>query len=98
MVLTFYFHDLEKVAKYSGNEDLFKEFEGFEHYQDFIFSKTREYGVEFSDEHVNAIKYVHGENEDYHPTINVMGPLAAFIHCCDYKSARIWPNHPKQDK
>jgi len=45
---------------------------------------------------LNALKYVHGEGNDYNPEVNVQGPLAAFVHCCDTFSARVWPDFPKE--
>ncbi len=44
----------------------------------------------------NALKYAEGEKQDYHPTKRVMNPLAAFVHCCDTISARIWFDEPKK--
>ena len=46
------------------------------------------------DQHYNAVKYAHGEGDDYHATLRVQTPLAAFVHHCDNTSARIWPNEP----
>lgn len=51
--------------------------------------------IKLSQEHLHALKYCHGEEEDYHPTKRIMSPLAAFIHCCDTISARIWYQYPK---
>ncbi|MFH0856626.1 MAG: hypothetical protein V1860_01880 [bacterium] len=66
------------------------------------FEKTMEmldkYHLKLSKKHVNALKYCHGENEDYHPTKKIMNPLAAFIHCCDTISARIWYQYPKHKR
>ncbi len=42
----------------------------------------------------NAIKYAHGEGDDYHPTDRIQSPLAAFVHHCDNHSARIWFDKP----
>ena len=41
-----------------------------------------------------AVKYAHGEGDDYHPTERVQSPLAAFVHHCDNTSARIWFDYP----
>lgn len=48
-----------------------------------------------NDDHRNAIKYAHGEGDDYHPTDRIQGPLAAFVHHCDNTSARIWFDWPR---
>lgn len=43
-----------------------------------------------SNSELNALKYVHGEGKDHNPNTRVMNELAAFVHCCDTISARIW--------
>lgn len=45
---------------------------------------------------LNALTYVEGEKNDYHPSKRIMNPLAAFVHCCDTISARIWFDEPKK--
>ncbi|MGK0208778.1 MAG: hypothetical protein ACI83O_000032 [Patescibacteria group bacterium] len=97
-LLTIYLHDLEKAWKYGGTQKEQEEVQGFPHYQDFIQSKIKEYKFDLSPEHHNAIKYVHGESDDYSPTERIQGPLAAFIHICDNISARIWHDYPKEEK
>lgn len=47
--------------------------------------------------HWNAIKYAHGEGDDYHPTDRIQCPLAAFVHHCDNTSARIWFDKPSPE-
>lgn len=39
---------------------------------------------------VNALKYCHGEGNDYQKTRRIQLPLAAHVHHCDNTSARIW--------
>lgn len=95
-LLILFLHDLEKPWKYAGNEEQKKEVARFADYQDFIKSKINEYGFVLSDEHMNALKYVHGEGNDYDPHIRVQSPLAAFVHICDTISARIWFDFPKE--
>jgi hypothetical protein len=53
----------------------------------------REHAYTLSDAEYNALKYVHGEGQDYSPERRIMGELAAFVHCCDTISARIWHTH-----
>ena len=57
--------------------------------------KILEDEFQLNDDHVNAIKYAHGEGDDYHPTDRIQGPLAAFVHHCDNTSARIWFDSPE---
>lgn len=45
---------------------------------------------------LNALTYAEGEKNDYHPTKRIMNPLAAFVHCCDTISARIWFDESKK--
>lgn len=95
-LLVLYLHDLEKPWKYWGDEIKKAEIENFPDYKDFIKSKINEYGFQLTDEHWNWLKYVHGEGVDYDPTKNVQSPLAAFVHCCDTISARIWHKEPRK--
>lgn len=97
-LLVLYLHDLEKAWKYGGSEEEVKEYEKFEKNYDFITSKALEYNFKLTAEHLNALKYVHGEGEDYNKKINIQGPLAAFVHNCDIISARIWHDFPKKRK
>lgn len=53
-----------------------------------------DYGIEFTEQQKNAIIYCEGEGGDYNPHERVMNELAAFCHCCDTISARIWHNFP----
>lgn len=48
-----------------------------------------------SDKMNNALKYIHGENEDYTGEKRVMNELAAFCHMCDVASSRIFHSYGK---
>jgi hypothetical protein len=52
--------------------------------------------IPLTEKQLNALTYVEGEKNDYHPTKRIMNPLAAFVHCCDTISARIWFDEPKK--
>ena len=81
-----------KLFRYSNNDKI-KDCKDFH-----LFVKNylkEKYGYVLSKEEFNAIKYMHGENEDYHPTKKIMLSLTAFVHCCDIISARIWFNKGK---
>ena len=84
-----FLHDIEKIWKHALDlhDDLRK------------IDKDRMLRTYFdlNDNHWNAIKYAHGEGDDYHPTDRIQGPLAAFVHHCDNTSARVWFDHPKQE-
>lgn len=90
-----FIHDLDKLFRYAENSAdnaiaTHKDYHLF--VKDYLQEK---YGFVLSGEESNAIKYIHGENEDYHPTKKIMFPLTAFAHCCDIISARIWFGHGK---
>jgi hypothetical protein len=84
-----FLHDVEKIWKHAIDlhEDLRK------------IDKNRLLRTYFdlNDDHWNAIKYAHGEGDDYHPTDRIQGPLGAFVHHCDNTSARIWFDKPTSD-
>jgi hypothetical protein len=56
-----------------------------------------EYGILLSDSQKNALKYVEGiPDSEYKPGDRIMGELAAFCHCCDILSARLWYDWGKE--
>lgn len=97
-----FFHDLEKMfnliiskkGKPIKANALIKGLTSF----DKTMRLLKKYQLKLSTRHLNALRYCHGENEDYHPTKKIMNPLAAFVHCCDTISARIWYQHPKRKR
>lgn len=91
-VLVLFLHDLEKPWKYLPPHLSFRD-EHAEH--SFVGDLVTRYGIELSDEHRNALRYIHGEGEDYLPGARVQGPLAAFCHVCDVLSARVWHDEPR---
>lgn len=80
-----FLHDIEKVWKHTLDETDRAEVDKYavlaEHFH-------------LNEDHLNAIKYAHGEGDDYHPTERIQKPLAAFVHHCDNTSARIWYDKP----
>lgn len=88
-LIVLYFHDIEKAFKYSEPVETIdpKQWQ-FEILRD-------KYGITFSDDEKNALLYIHGEGQDYVPDKRVQGPLAAFCHCCDTTSARIFHDKGK---
>lgn len=58
--------------------------------RDFRDSLIRNSGIVLTQEQENALRYVEGEYDDYSNTERKMGELAAFCHCCDILSARLW--------
>jgi hypothetical protein len=88
-MLVLFLHDIEKPIKYSklngtlGDDDILVKEE-----------LIRKFGFNLTIDHLIALKYIHGEGEDYRKDKRVMNPLGAFCHCCDVISSRIFFNYP----
>lgn len=81
VILVLYFHDIEKLFKYSSlNYNLDKG----TYFREIL---PKVYGIKFSKEELNALKYIHGEGI-YYCDNRIMNELAAFCHSCDIISAR----------
>lgn len=96
-LLVLFLHDLEKPWKHDIQTGRWKDaadLDTKEKIRVFVEEKINAYGFQLTDEHRNGLRYVEGENKDYHPELRVQGPLAAFAHLCDVTSARIWHDHP----
>lgn len=79
-----YFHDIEKLFKYQENpEEINKE----EWYDEVL---GAEWKIRIHDDERLALKYIHGEGDDYQKDHRVMNELGAFCHCVDVASARIF--------
>lgn len=95
-LLCCFLHDIEKVWKHAPKEKLtwVENGPGLRVCLPIDKDKILADYFHLTDEHRNAIKYAHGEGEDYHPTERIQGPLGAFVHHCDNTSARIWFDKP----
>lgn len=101
-LLVLFLHDIEKPVKYCPilvktgvvDENGMIEEEVYEYEtdsdSDIRQSLISKFGIKLNDEHKLALKYIHGEGEDYRKDKRVMSPLCAFCHCCDVISARIF--------
>lgn len=78
VILVLYFHDIEKLWR---GTDFDKE----KYYTDVL---PNEFSIIFTEEELNALKYIHCEGNDYQKDKRVMNELAAFCHSCDTLSAR----------
>lgn len=85
VVLVLYFHDIEKLWKYSEHP---KEINKYWFYK---VTLPESYKITFTEEEYNALKYIHGEGDDYSDE-RVMNELAGFCHACDVLSARTFHN------
>lgn len=83
--MVLYFHDVEKIWKYSPGPQFDK--------NEFL-TKTlyNDYRIVLTDEELDAIKYIHGEGDEYCKTERKMSPLACFCHVVDIMSARMFYN------
>lgn len=87
-------HDIEKPWKYVAG----KKFTSSEERHGFVLDLAAQYGIPLADDHLNGLKYVHGElGGTYSPTRRAQKPLAAFVHCCDVFSARVWYDEPRKN-
>ena len=87
-------HDVEKPWKYQYSGDNLNVLSLSCSSDDWRISMMKKYNIVFSPLQENALKYVHGELDEYSSTIRVASPLASFVHCCDFLSARVWFDHP----
>ncbi|MBT5022549.1 hypothetical protein HOK51_02305 [Candidatus Woesearchaeota archaeon] len=96
--LTLFLHDVEKAWKYEPAGDGTWKYSGRitkENEQEFREEIIRQYGFQLSDEHINAIEFAEGEGKKWKAGGGrLQKPLAAFVHCCDTISARVWHDNP----
>ena len=88
--LVLFLHDIEKPIKYTKNKDpqvLQLQGENNDAIRQNILQK---FNIPLEEKHRHALKYIHGEGDDYSSTHRVMSPLGAFCHICDITSARIF--------
>lgn len=97
--LVMFLHDIEKPFAYVFNEDgiiLTKEdLREKPAKKAFREGLIKEYGLNLTDQHLNALQYVEGiPTKDYRPGDRVMNELAAACHAADTLSARLWHDYP----
>jgi hypothetical protein len=86
VLMVMYFHDIEKLEMFPRTE---------EEKIKFLESLPDKYGFGLTVKERMAIKYNHGEGDEYNKTKRVMGRLCAFCHCVDILSARLWHDKPE---
>ncbi|VVB73729.1 Uncharacterised protein [uncultured archaeon] len=100
-LLVMFLHDVEKPWKYELKSDgalaIVESLTAKDAQHEFRRKKFDEYGITFTREQANALRYVEGEGKDYSPSRRAMGPLAAFCHICDMASARMWFDYPMEN-
>jgi hypothetical protein len=84
-LICLYFHDVEKIWKYTVGLPV-------DFSKDVFYETTlpARYGFTLTPTELNALRYAHGEGADYRSDKRIMNELAAFVHCCDTLSARVW--------
>jgi hypothetical protein len=95
VILVLFLHDLEKPFRYVPTKKEF--FDDIEKHN-FIESLIKKYKIKLNLNHKNALQYIHGEGESFHRTKRIQKPLAAFVHCLDTLSARVWFDEPKNSQ
>jgi len=98
--IVLFFHDIEKPFRYGKKTDARcapwqMKFQDVPHAWenakwDILSDMQKTYGLEFSDDEINGLKYTHGEGDDHRKDARIASPLAAHVHHCDNTSARIW--------
>ncbi|MDO8496870.1 MAG: hypothetical protein Q7S43_05490, partial [bacterium] len=100
-LLVLFLHDIEKPWKYEEGPDgelqHRPQFKTAEDQHRFVERKIAEYGIVLNDEQLNALRYVHGELNDYSSRKRAMNELAAFCHMCDVWIARGWHDYPLEN-
>ena len=93
VILVLFLHDLEKPFRYVPMKKEF--FDDIEKHN-FIESLIKKYKIKLNSNHKNALQFIHGEGDSFHRTKRIQKPLAAFVHCLDTLSARVWFDEPKK--
>lgn len=81
LVYVILLHDIEKPFRYTKPFNL-------KPTKEIISDLIEKYELKLEDKHLNALKYAHGENDDFVPGKRVMNELASYLHSCDVISAR----------
>jgi len=101
VVKVIYFHDVEKIFKYSDLEpprwEIHRAIVEDEN-KKFLYEHALPdvYDILFTEEELNALTHIHGE-KDYGEE-RIIGRLGAFCHCCDMLSARMWYDKPTPEE
>lgn len=86
-----FLHDLEKPWKHTKHHGEILSLTSKSERRSFRDGLISQYGIELSEEQKNALRYVEGiPDSEYVPGERIMGEMAAFCHCCDILSARLW--------
>jgi hypothetical protein len=88
-ILVLFLHDIEKPIKYSNLKEDFPNSDN-----DIKNLLIQKFKFILTEPQIEALKYIHGEGNDYRKDKRVMNPLCAFCHCCDIISARIFFDYP----
>lgn len=90
VLVVLFCHDIDKPWKFAEGRNVGIESDEFTWKIDLLASQ----GLELNEMQKNALRYSHGELDDYDPNRRVMNELAALVHSCDVMSARLWHDRP----
>jgi len=88
-----YMHDYDKLQRYQVKKDgnfTSELYTGRDYLAETQKQLRSIFNYELSAEEYNAIKYAHGEGDDYSKDRRIISPLGTLVHCADIISARIW--------
>jgi hypothetical protein len=107
-LLIMFLHDLEKPWRdvvddiVQGELDMDIYNDAIDYYltkrvrKEFRSKKIEEYDINLTHAHMNALRFIEGEDGEYSGNDRAMNELAAFCHIADISSARIWYNYGKE--
>lgn len=93
-LLALFLHDIEKPWRYGQSAHPRPDLNSDERIHEFRQQVIEQYGFLLTPEIWNAVRYAHGEGDEYSPDRRVRTPLAAFVGSCDVISARVWYDEP----
>jgi hypothetical protein len=97
-LVVLFVHDLEKPWAYEKVAAGWRRRDGFKaNAHEHRLATLAAVGLALPQELERAVFFVEGEGSHYSNQSRGMSPLAAFCHLCDVISARLWPNHPRED-
>jgi hypothetical protein len=95
IALVMLLHDFGKIVKYRRLGDGWDYVENPDEAEHKFFEGAMQrYGFQLTDNHRNALEFVHGEGSKYTPKGRLMEPLAVACHQADIWNARSTPSHP----
>jgi hypothetical protein len=89
-IVVLYLHDIEKIFKYGLRPNRYPKRIVESKDSWYLGILPERYQIYLSEQEYNALKYIHGEGNDYKSDKRIASPLAGFCHAIDYLSARVF--------